>query len=355
MKKNILFLFCTTVIFLSCRKHHDDDPQPATSTLTADVLSDLSDHVIGATYNDLEAQASVLYQDVLTLQAATNETNLSACRQSWRECRSAWEQSEGFLFGPVESQNIDPRIDTWPVNFNDLDSVLSSSAVFTSGYIDSLDDALKGFHPVEYLLFGVNGNKAATDFTPRQLDLLTALTENLRSLTASIAAQWNAANPNGYRSQFVSAGSGSTVYTTQRSAFEEMVNAMSGICDEVANEKIDGPYVAQDPSLEESPFAFNSTTDFTNNIKSVRNIYLGSYTSDGKGIEDLVRQYDLSLDGSIKQKINAALAALGTVTVPFGQAIAQQPVQLQNSMSAISDLQQTIDNQLMPFIQAHTN
>jgi uncharacterized iron-regulated protein len=137
--------------------------------------------------------------------------------------------------------------------------------------------------------------------------------------------------------------------------YEEIVNSMIGICDEVANGKIEEPFVAQNPLLEESPFSYNSITDFTNNIRSVQNVYLGKYLLDGKGIEDLVRANNLSLDANIKNKINAAIAALNNVTVPFGQAIILQPIQITNAQNAINDLKSTLENDLLPFIKTTVN
>jgi putative iron-regulated protein len=353
MKKQIIIITSCIALFGACKK--DEPAAPVSSILTTDVIREFSNNVVAATYADLNVKAGILNQDVATLITATNETNLTACKQAWRDCRSAWEQSEAFLFGPVATQNIDPRIDTWPVNFADLDSVLASSSVFTAGYVDSLDDALKGFHPIEYLLFGVNGNKTAASFTTCELEYLDALTANLHTLVAQLPPYWDSSISTSFYFQFNTAGSGSTIYTTQRAAYEEMINAMIGICEEVADGKMTEPFVAQDPSLEESPFAFNSMTDFTNNIKGVKNVYMGIYTADGKGLEDLVRSYNLSLDGQVKQKADAAIAALGTITVPFGQAIISQPVQVQNSIDAINELKTVLEDDLLPFVQLHTN
>jgi putative iron-regulated protein len=77
--------------------------------------------------------------------------------------------TEAWLFGPVEQNNIDPRIDTWPVDFNALDAILANNDELTDTYIDGLEDALKGFHPIEYVLWGKNGNKkAAQIYHPRK-------------------------------------------------------------------------------------------------------------------------------------------------------------------------------------------
>lgn len=352
-----LILFVSgTVLVTSCKKEPEPEPAPAAgSTVTTDILTGFSSNVAQATYNDLSLRTSQLHQQVLTFRSSMSESDLAACKQLWRDARMAWEQSESFLFGPVSTDNIDPRIDTWPVNFTSLDSVLNSSAVFTSTYVDSLEDALKGFHPIEYLLFGQNGNKTAMDFNSRQLDYLEALTLNLEALTYALAHSWDPQVTGNYHAQFTAAGNNSSVYASQRAAFEELVNSMTGICDEVANGKMFEPFSQQNAALEESPFAKNSITDFINNIKGVENAYLGKYTADGTGLEDLVRQHNLSLDGSVKTKISTAISSLNAITVPFGQAITQQPVQVQNAMNAINDLKAELENNLLPFVQQHTN
>ena len=130
-----------------------------------------------------------------------------------------------------------------------------------------------------------------------------------------------------------------------------MVNGMIDICEEVATGKIGEPYHLQDPSLEESPYSSNSMVDFKNNIISIQNAYLGKYNVDGKGLEELVRTYNLTLDAHIKTKINNALAALSTVTDPFGTALSTQQVQIQNSIDAIEELKDILESELLPFIQ----
>jgi predicted lipoprotein len=227
--------------------------------------------------------------------------------------------------------------------------------VLNETYINNLDDALKGFHPAEYLLYGLNGTKTHVDFTAREFEYLEALTLNLRNLTAQLALGWNPALPTSFYNEFSMAGIGSTVFTTRKSAFEEMVSSMAGICDEVANGKINEPFVAQDPTLEESPFSQNSLIDFTNNIKGVQNVYLGKYIVDGAGLENFVRNHNLSLDATIKLQINNAITALNNITEPFGTAIISQPVQVQNAVDAINILKDTIEGELLPLVQLHVN
>jgi uncharacterized iron-regulated protein len=133
------------------------------------------------------------------------------------------------------------------------------------------------------------------------------------------------------------------------------MDGLIGICDEVANGKIAEPFNTQDASLEESPFAKNSLSDFKNNIKSVQNIYLGKYNLDNKGIEDLIKAKNLSMDVNVKAKINAALQSLDNISVPFGDAIITQRAQVQKSMDAINDLKKYLEGTVKPFVQTYTN
>ncbi len=352
-KQIVTIALLVAISFVASCKKEETEETPATENLKVKILEDFSLNIAQATYNDLATRASQLRLQVETFTSNINEPNLTQCKQGWRDCRAAWEQSESFLFGPVASDNIDPRIDSWPVNYNDLDSILASSALFTAGYVDSLEDALKGFHPIEYLLFGTGGNKSAVQFTPRELDFLNALVVNLEALTAQVASRWNPSVSGNYTTNFNTAGQSGSSYTSRRAAYEEIVNAMIGICEEVADGKMGEPLALQDPSLEESPFSFNSNTDFTNNIRGVKNVYLGVYQADGKGIEDLVRENNLSLDGRVKQKIENAIAALNAITAPFGQAIITQPVQVQNAIDAIDELKNVLEIELLPYVQQH--
>lgn len=358
----ILHIICTALLvvnFVSCKKSSPSSNTSSSSstdqtTLKKNIINDIAHNVIYATYVDLSNKADALNADVTNLNSVTSAENLLACQNSWKALRQAWEQGEGFLFGPVSTENIDPRVDTWPVDFARLDSVLASSATFDADYINGLEESLKGFHPIEYLLFGKDGNKTETEFTAREKEYLMALTANLQSLCNTVKDAWT----NGYTNTFTNPGSNNAIYGSQRAVYEEIIDAMSGICEEVAGGKLKEPFEAVDPMLEESPFAKNSINDFTNNIKSVQNMYLGKYTTDGKGLEDLIKANNLSMDGEIKSKINAAITALSNITLPFGQAILTtngQRQQVQAAMEAIGKLQQYLDATVKPYIQTLVN
>ncbi|MBX2924646.1 MAG: hypothetical protein KF746_20760 [Chitinophagaceae bacterium] len=348
-----LALIASAGIMMSSCKKDDNNENTDTTALKSLILQNVANRVCLDSYQDLWSKTNDLLSAVNDLTASATDDNLNKCRNLWRSSRETWERSEAWLFGPVDADKIDPRIDTWPVDFNDLNLVLESSDVLDEAYIDGLDeehDALKGFHPIEYLLWGVNGDKKAADLTDREKEYLVALAQNLVKLTNEVKTSWSG----GYAIALETAGnSGNTEFPSKRVAFETIVDAMEGICDEVANGKMKDPFEAQDPKLEESPFAQNSITDFTNNIKGIMDMYQGKFNEDGEGLEDLVRVHNLSLDNDIKTKHGTAIAALQAITVPFGEAILTQQTQVQTAMDKINDLAETLAEELKPFVQQY--
>ncbi len=352
--KFVSLVFLIGIILFSCKKsNHEEQRAESFIELQKLVLADLSTNVIISSYNDLAQTTIVLYSEIQSFNSNPTEQGLANCRNLWKKSRQIWEQSEGFLYGPVSTDNIDPRIDTWPVDYNALEIVLASSNSFSPTEISELDDALKGFHPIEYLLFGQNGSKTVSEFTSREKSYLIALALNLKELTNSLVTSWDVNVSTNYVNYFKSPSSSNPIYTSLNLVYLEIVNALIGICDEVANGKIKEPFVAQDPLLEESPFAFNSITDFKNNIKSVQNVYLGKYSVDGKGLEDLVRANNLSLDNTIKSKIANALSALDAIPSSFGDAIINSPIQVQNAIDDINNLRDELESRLLPFINTY--
>ncbi len=240
-----------------------------------------------------------------------------------------WEQSEGFLFGPVDTEGIDPSIDSWPVNVADLDAVLASGDPLTKESIDALEGTLKGFHTIEYLLFGTDGGKTAAELTPRELEYLDAVTQSLVGAVSRLREAWDPAGDD-FSATVATAGEpGNSVYTSQSQAVQEIINGLIVICDEVGNGKISDPFDQQDRSLEESQFSNNSNADFADNIRSVQNIYLGGYEGrSGVGVQGLVQAADPALDDTIVAQIDAAITAIVAMTPTFGEAIT--PIRLRS-------------------------
>lgn len=322
----------------------------------SEVLSDFSERVVVPTYAWLAQEALELQTAVNALADSPDETRHEQAREAWVATRKPWEQSEGFLFGPVDTLGLDPALDTWPVNKTDLDAVLASGDALTVEYVANLDPSLKGFHTIEYLLFGESASKDIGDFTAREFEYLTAVTAELATNADTLADSWthgvDGADP--YADVFSSAGE-NAIYPSLASAAQEIVEGMIGICDEVANGKIADPFDSQDTSLVESQFSFNSLADFTDNLNSVRNAYLGDVPgagSEGVGLNEYVAAQDSDLDARIQDGMEASIAALGAIPWPFRDAIldADAADEIVAAQEAINDLRIVLESELLPLI-----
>lgn len=315
------------------------------------VIIDFADEVVVPTYTMLAERAMLLADAAALLAADPSQDNLDAAQAAWVAARKPWEQSEGFLFGPVDSFGYDPAMDSWPVNRTDLDAVLASGDTFTPEYILSLQETQKGFHTIEYLLFGEGSSKTAAELDPRELEYLVAVTSELSGVAGDLALSWTDGimGMGPYRDVVATAGqSGNTAYPSSLAAAQQILDGMIGICDEVANGKIADPYDAHDPTLVESQFSFNSLEDFSDNIIGVRNVWRGDSEvagTDGRGIGEYVSQLDPALHDRVEAEIAAALAALAAIPAPFRDAITNPDAYpaIEAAQQAITTLQITLE------------
>ena len=341
----VLSSFFSSCAFVGCRKKDDTHAHfDATAT-----LNDFANKVVLATYTDLADRAGDLLNAVKVLEADTNQAHLEQAQAAWKAARRPWEQSEAFLFGPVDTQGLDPALDSWPVNKVDLDGVLGSDQELTEASIDTLEDTLKGFHTIEYLLFRDGDQRKAEDITPRELEYLVATTENLKAKTAQLRNAWEASGEN-YAGEVANAGTSSTIYKSQKDAMQEMINGMIVIADEVANGKISDPFNEKDTTLVESQFSFNSISDFQDNIRGIQNVYMGKFTADGQGLNEFVNGKDADLDARFQTEVQVAIDTIGAIPDPFRDSITAQSAAVQAAIDAVSTVQQTLENDILKLV-----
>ncbi|CAM1343450.1 imelysin family protein [Tenacibaculum amylolyticum] len=308
-------------------------------------IDNITNNVIITTYTSLNSKANAL---VTAAQSFTigDAIALESTRQAWRDAREPWEQSEGFLYGPVDTEGIDPSIDSWPLDLTFLNTVLGSTTAITPTFLASQNNNAKGFHTIEYLLWGIDGSKVAADFTAREIEYLQAATQDLQNNTQALYDGWISSGGN-FAAQFLTLPS--TNYASQKNVIQEITDGISIIADEVANAKIEVPLNGNGgsaaPDQEESRFAHNSKADFVNNIISIQNIYLGGLTS-------IVAETNATLDTTIKTQITEAIDAINAIPGTFTDAIINNRSTVQNAQSKVNTLFDTTENELKPFINS---
>ena len=356
MKKSILIITLAAILPFGFSGCSDNDPPEETPNnndgLYSRVLKDLSLDVITATYNQLYIN-SIALEEAANTMSVGDEAALEYARSKWQDTRAPWEQSEGFLYGPVDTQGIDPAIDSWPVDVNAINNVLNSSNAITQALLESNNEA-RGFHTLEYFFWGLDGDKAASDLTIREIEYIKAAASDLRSKTEQLYFGWLPSQGD-FAANFINAGESGSVYTSKINALSEIAEGLTIIADEVANGKIEEPLNGNNggpkPQAEESRFSNNSKADFANNIRSIEHIYLGKFNGvQGSGLSNIVNVVNSNLDSEIKTAIAEAISAIEAIPATFTQAIVNSRGEVEFAQSKVLVLLNKLQSQLEPLI-----
>lgn len=270
--------------------------------------------------------------------------DIQAAGEAWKRARKSWELSEAFLFGPAANHNIDPHIDSWPLDKAAMDNLLTQ---IRNGNKWSLENnggyGLIGFHSIEYMLFelSADGNTSqvhSTNYTPEEMEYLVAVATDLCQQCVCLEACWagteyislekqqileDAALDYGenYGWEMMNAGQAGSRFKTYQEAVEEIIQGCIDIADEVGNTKIGRPHIGSsdaDKNYIESPYSLNSIEDFIDNIYSIRNSYLGTGNA-SVSISAYVKSVSPETDTEVRNAINNAIAAIEVIPEPFAK------------------------------------
>jgi putative iron-regulated protein len=349
----LLFAISAVLGLISCRRGTEPIPVEPNPRNYAKELTAMVDMVILPTMVDMENKVGSFITQLYTLLALRNQSSLLAARQGWRDARAPWEQSECFCKGPSEILGTDQNIDSWPVNIVDLQQVLTSTDVISMDYVRSLAPGLKGFHTIEYLLFGTDGDRPVQELTEREMQYLIACAQILQEDERKWREGWTVGTEN-YADILRQAGQpGNNAYPTQRSALQDAALHLQEIADELGNIKISEPLLTQNPDLEESRFSKNSLNDFINNLRGIRSIYQCIFNGTvGDSMSDIVRENNSALDAKIVLQLEEAIAALEAVPGTFTEQIMENGPEINTAMNKIQLLETTLRTELLPLIDA---
>jgi uncharacterized iron-regulated protein len=111
---------------------------------------------------------------------------------------------------------------------------------------------------------------------------------------------------------------------------------------EVGEIKIGTAHSKEDVNYIESPYSFNSKTDFVDNIHSIANAYLGGAdeTKRGASVSDYIKTVDSQLDSDIKAAITNSIAKIQAIPTPFARNYAS--TEAGDAMDACDELTQLL-------------
>ena len=324
-----------------------DVGQATTSISSSDkemqkVAKNYVQEVVYPTYQALASNARTLYSAAQTLyksaEAGTmTQDEINAACEAFKNTRREWERSEAFLFGSATDNELDPHIDSWPLDRDELEKALKNEtliagfksenpAKFVSEHNTKFQSVL-GFHGMEFVLFRNGAHRTVEALKANDTDegvtsvrgidelaFLQAVAADVRNITALLEFTWMgsaASNEtkailsgegsyvfsklryNGLASngtmcfgQFLLSPSSNTGYQSWQGTMNQIfVGGCSNICAEVADQKLGQAYrvatgqgSTTDDSKDyiESPYSHRSFIDYQDNIYSIKNSLYGT-------------------------------------------------------------------------------
>lgn len=315
------------------------------------VLTNLVNNVIVPTYTDLANDVEDLEKTLngLTVSTITQAQIDKACAD-FKAARQHWERSEAFLGGAASDFSIDPTIDSWPLDRAEL------LAYFKGGMKAEIEDesTILGFHALEFILFRNGQNRKVAELqgndTYKNFESISGADElkyaqqvcrllkercfqlqvawegekNASRLAVVKAAGLDYQTENGlsYGENLIGAGQNSkSNFPSLKDAIAQVLSDTDGsclaICNEVGTAKIANPFSAGDIAYVESPYSYNSITDFQDNIRSIRNVWYGS--TNGSVANNSFAKFFQAVGTTVgvEDAFNKAISNIGSMPSPF--------------------------------------
>ncbi len=380
----IFFKSCSAVILgalfsvsvVSCSEDSSSDAELSEKEATFKAaVKPYVNHTVIPTYEDMADNAILLYDQCVTIRekfdkGTLTDADIVTAGNYWKASRKSWELSEAFLYGPASDHNIDPHIDSWPLDKSAMDALLADIRAGKNWSVENHGGyGLLGFHAIEYVLFELTDNDtqskshATTTYTAEELDYLVAVAEDLRNQCVLLESCWAGDDAiseqkqqlleeaelgynDNYGWMMINAGQAGSRFKTYQEAVEEIIQGCIDIVDEVGNTKIGRPHMGStvdDRNYIESPYSLNSIEDFQDNIRSVQHAYCGSKSSDAS-LSDYIKSQNSNLDTRVRNAIENTITVIGTIPEPFAKNATGG--EAANAIEACNELQ-TILNEVM--------
>ena len=390
----MLFAACT-LGFTACSSdddNKDDNKVSEKEQAMQAITNQYVNNVIFPIYQSLASQTSTLFDQLVDAKAkfragTLTQGDIDKICNTFIAARSAWEQSESFLYGAATDFGIDPHIDTWPLDRTALAKALSSAEIIED--LDDLEDGgidnaralvgeqQLGFHGIEFIIFrdGKNRSIAALQgieddeaFEGRnitgeqELIFAAAVAGDLRDKCFQLEVSWLgdkapvahqerveecefpttvAGGEASYGENLINATKAGSTMSTWRGVMSTiLVAGCSNICAEVAGQKIGQAYLGTDPDYIESPYSQRSYFDFFDNISSIQYSLYGNQgtTAHTNSIMAYLQKYNATMAADLKAKLDAALSALNTAKAGTPFVVDSHSANAKAAMDAINAL-----------------
>ncbi|WP_102407320.1 imelysin family protein [Parabacteroides bouchesdurhonensis] len=367
MKKNLInswlmgATICATLTFISVSCDEDNTPGGGSNTFedivdqakAQEAVNAYVDKTVIPTYKDMHDKVTALQTAVTTFLNSKTQTNLDAACDAWRAAREPWEESEAFLYGPADYEGLDPSLDSWPLEMTEIKAILANQnwGDLEDGSVNEDGEqsawGVRGFHTLEYLLFDGGQPRDVSKVTDAEAKYTQIVTNRLLKDTETLYYAWSTdGKVENYSTCF---GSEFKQHNTDRFGslavvIGQIFDGCIDIAGEVGDSKIGEPYNTYKIDKEagvlavESWYSWNSLKDYTDNIISIENSYLGGIEGNrGTSLSDLVKSVDADADQRMKDAIENAIIMINKIPAPLRNNLAKN-AEIEAAMDACSEL-----------------
>ncbi|MEJ7604421.1 MAG: imelysin family protein [Kofleriaceae bacterium] len=317
-------------------------------------VAELAGDVMVPTLDEAAVRTGALAAALADLAAAPAQPALDRARAAWRAARVPWKQSEAFAFGPAMDERLAAAIDQ-VVEPARIDDELAGTAALTPAYVANLGANKKGFHTVEYLVFGDDATiLAALAGEPRRRDYVTSLGVALAADMQRLAQLWS----EDYVAVLTLPGAGNATFPTIKTVVDTVVNESVFLAELIADSRIGKPLGnasggTPQPALEESGPSDNSLADMTASLQGIQAVYRGTRDGGGEaGVRALIASRSPALDREVELALSNALAAIAAVPRPFRTAIVTARAEVEAAYAAVKELKTLLGTEVVATLGA---
>ena len=196
-----------TVSVSSCNKDPQNNTEEADKATKEAIVKQYLNHTVYPTYTNLANEADKLVENLEALKDNKTQANVKAAAATFIEARHWWEMSEAFLFRAASVFGIDPHIDSWPLDEDAFNRLMSSPNMIAQlandedGSVagEQLGNALLGFHGIEYILFREGQPRNVSEINDDMLTYVVAVSRDLRNRCFQLEVSWNADAPQAHK------------------------------------------------------------------------------------------------------------------------------------------------------------
>jgi putative iron-regulated protein len=361
MMKSNIFKTCgpALVLALGAVSCGGDDETSTTPTLPSEASQAITNYadIVYASYSDTLEAAQALDAAVTSFVAAPSANGLAAAKQAWLDSREPYLQTEVYRFydGPIDNPEtgVEGYLNAWPLDENYIDYVVGPNGD-SEGMVNDAQASIDkdnilganegideksistGYHAIEFLLWGQDldpngpGARPYTDYVTdgtgtadnqeRRGQYLATVTDLLVENLQTLVDAW-APNTTNYRASFV-AQQPSLALTQVMSG----MIILSGF--ETGGERLQAALDTHSQEDEHSCFSDNTHRDMVQDVRGVRNVWVGAYAPvsgsavSGPSLRDVIAAGDADVAARISARIDESLGLAEALQPPFDREIA---------------------------------